>query len=409
MASPYGPAQVSAPDSVPADVLRSVLDVLAGLLDTGVGLVRFAFGFKSSIIRGSTDVLLGLALELLGLVSDLVSDTHCLLLFVVRTEEELMRPSSFLSDARSVHGSATLCREPHLLHFPQSGTPKQINRFGTLHPAMLWGEASSRDKLSPPKSREQWRSGEDITTLNSVENISVTELPMGPRPGRAEPVAAISKARAAVLERLRQMEGTLSVEQLALQTGQHANTVREHLEALTGDGYATKTAGPKEGRGRPAWLYQATAAPAAPVGYLALAAALAQHLASTSTNPAAAGESAGRSWARALPGTSRLGTVAAEDVPGKAGGKIARQRVATALDQAGFGIQGNRDATELTLTTCPLVEVAKGNPEVVCAVHLGLVKELLSGSGLPEGDVLLLPFAGPGFCTLHLPGSVTPS
>ncbi|WP_129587141.1 helix-turn-helix transcriptional regulator [Arthrobacter alpinus] len=241
-----------------------------------------------------------------------------------------------------------------------------------------------------------------------MENMSVTELPLGPKPGRAEPVASISKARAAVLERLRQLDGTLSVEQLATQTGQHANTVREHLEALTGDGHATKTAAPKEGRGRPAWLYQATATPAGPVGYLALAAALAQHLAATSANPAAAGESAGRSWAGALPGASRLGAVAAAEVSSKAGGKVARQRVATVLGQAGFGVRGNRDATELTLTTCPIVEAARENPEVVCAVHLGLAKELLSASGLPEQDVRLLPFAGPGFCTLHLPGSVTP-
>lgn len=248
----------------------------------------------------------------------------------------------------------------------------------------------------------------EITTLNSVENMSGTELPIGPKSGRAEAVAAISKARASVLERLRQRHGTLSVEQLAAETGQHANTIREHLEALTGDGYATKTAAPKEGRGRPAWLYQATATPAGPIGYAALAAALARHLADTSTNPAAAGESAGRSWARALPGTSHFGTVAAAEVPTKTGGKVARQRVATVLGHAGFGVQGNRDATELTLTTCPIVEAAKENPDVVCAVHLGLVRELLSGSGLPEQDVLLQPFAGPGFCTLRLPGSVTP-
>ncbi|MEO8222205.1 MAG: transcriptional regulator, partial [Specibacter sp.] len=76
-----------------------------------------------------------------------------------------------------------------------------------------------------------------------------------------------------------------------------------------------------------------------------------------------------------------------------------------ALGQAGFGVQGNRDATELTLTTCPIVEAARANPEVVCAVHLGLAKELLSGSGLPELDVELLPFVGPGYCTLRLPGA----
>lgn len=263
-----------------------------------------------------------------------------------------------------------------------------------------------------PRSRWEWRFCDYITTLNPVENKSVTERPLGPKAGRAEAVAPISKARAAILERLRQTDGSLSVEQLAAQTGQHANTVREHLEALTGDGYATKTAAPKEGRGRPAWLYTAADITAGPVGYAALAAALANHLAANSASPAAEGENAGRSWARALgagssgerSGTERSGT---ERSGTERSGKTARRRVATALGQAGFGVQGNRDATELTLTTCPIVEAARENPDVVCAVHLGLAKELLSGSGLPEQDVKLLPFAGPGFCTLHLPVSRT--
>ncbi|AIY02048.1 hypothetical protein ART_2449 [Arthrobacter sp. PAMC 25486] len=225
-----------------------------------------------------------------------------------------------------------------------------------------------------------------------------------------------------MLARLRQVAGTLSVEQLATETGQHANTVREHLEALVGDGHATKTAAPKEGRGRPAWLYEAAATPAGPVGYAALAAALAQHLAANSDNPAAEGEDAGRTWARALPvacGGAKVGGTlprqgsagvspaapASSAAPTGSAGKAARTRVVTALGQAGFGVQGNRDATELTLTTCPIVEAARANPEVVCAVHLGLAKELLSGSGLPERDVELLPFAGPGYCTLLLPGA----
>lgn len=247
-----------------------------------------------------------------------------------------------------------------------------------------------------------------------MENKSVTELPLGPKPGRTEAVAPISKARAAILERLRQQDGSLSVEQLAAETGQHANTVREHLEALTGEGYATKTAAPKEGRGRPAWLYTAAAMPAGPVGYAALAAALAHHLAANSASPAEEGENAGRSWAKALgAGAGLSGQLSGTENSGsnssgtERSGKTARRRVATALGQAGFGIQGNRDGTELTLTTCPIVEAARENPEVVCAVHLGLAKELLSGNGLPEQDVKLLPFAGPGFCTLYLPVSST--
>ncbi|WP_207343424.1 helix-turn-helix domain-containing protein [Arthrobacter sp. E3] len=257
-----------------------------------------------------------------------------------------------------------------------------------------------------------------------MENKSALPPSYGPRPGRRDAVAPISKARAAVLSRLREIDGTLSVEQLALQTGQHANTAREHLEALVEDGYATRTAAPKEGRGRPAWLYQPSPVPAGPVGYAALAAALAQHLATHSENAAAEGEAAGRAWARAMPSAGSNGTAAAgtglANRAGSANGarsanraqlsaaaaKATRSHVATALEQAGFGVQKNRDATELTLTVCPIVEAARENPDVVCAVHLGLVKELLAGSGLPEDDVELLPFAGPGICTLHMrPGA----
>ena len=251
----------------------------------------------------------------------------------------------------------------------------------------------------------EWRFCDYITTLNPVENKSLVPTSYGPRPGGLDAVAPISKARAAVLARLRAIDGTLSVEQLALQTGQHANTAREHLEALVEDGYATKAAAPKEGRGRPAWLYQPAPAPAGPVGYAALAAALAQHLATHSENPAAEGETAGRAWARAMPpaSTKASGAYRTGAKLSAAGAKATRSRVATALEQAGFGVQKNRDATELTLTVCPIVEAARENPDVVCAVHLGLVKELMAGSGLSEENVALLPFAGPGICTLHMP------
>ncbi len=254
-------------------------------------------------------------------------------------------------------------------------------------------------------------------------------------------MAPISKARAAVLARLREATETLSVDQLAAETGQHSNTAREHLEALVSGGHATKTAAPKEGRGRPAWMYRAVGTPAGPVGYAALAAALAQHIADHSANPAAEGEAAGRAWARALPPLpitpAATATAPSETATATAGpsetsaatcapqqpadkndvgtpgtrptpGQKVRNHVVQALEQAGFGVERNAAATELTLTTCPIVEAARENPEVVCAVHLGLVREVMSGSGLPERQAKLLPFAGPGFCTLRLPADPVP-
>ncbi len=241
----------------------------------------------------------------------------------------------------------------------------------------------------------EWRFSDYITTINSVENNSLVPASYGPKPGGPDAVAPMSKARAGVLGRLRKTEGTLSVEQLSLQTGQHANTVREHLEALVDGGYATKTAAPKEGRGRPAWLYSPAAAD--PVGYAGLAAALAQHLALTSEDPAAEGEAAGRAWARAMP------AVGPGPVSGVASAKATSSKVVVALEQAGFGVQKNRNGRELTLTRCPIIEAARENPEVVCAVHLGLVKELVVGSGLSEDQIMLEPFAGPGICSLQMP------
>ncbi|MET4004588.1 putative ArsR family transcriptional regulator [Arthrobacter sp. UYCu511] len=250
-----------------------------------------------------------------------------------------------------------------------------------------------------------------------MENKLAVAPPNGPRQGGGEPVIPMSKARATVLARLRLHDATLSVEQLSAETGQHPNTVREHLEALVETSYATRTAAPKVGRGRPAWQYQASASPAGPVGYAALAAALAKHIALHSHHPAAEGEAAGRAWAQALKpagnspdnlpefsaATAPEGGGAAAKTISKAAAKTARSGVSNALVEAGFGVQKNRDATELVLTTCPIVEAARDNPEVVCAVHLGLVKGLLTGSGLAESEVELLPFSGPGRCTLHLP------
>ncbi|PYI65382.1 transcriptional regulator [Arthrobacter livingstonensis] len=264
----------------------------------------------------------------------------------------------------------------------------------------------------------------------------------GPRPGGTEPVAPISKARAAVLERLRAAADPLTVDALAAETGQHANTVREHLDALAASGLATRTTASRSGRGRPASLY-APAVPDPPAGYAALAAALARHIASTSADPAAAGDQAGRQWAHVLAGAdggSRTdsdgatvggadsdgatiggagagasdrrphlartgGAISAPAVPGAAAQLRTRRNVAASLRDAGFGIQGNADATDFSLTTCPILAAARENTSVVCAVHLGLVKGLLEGSGVREDGVELVPFAAPGICTLHLPSA----
>ncbi|MGO4383574.1 helix-turn-helix transcriptional regulator [Specibacter sp. RAF43] len=239
-----------------------------------------------------------------------------------------------------------------------------------------------------------------------MENNQSGLPPRGPKPGGTESVAPMSRARAAVLERLRAADGTLSVETLAAETGQHTNTVREHLDALVVAGFATRATAARTGRGRPAWLYRAATPASRPAGYAALATALARQIAATSEDPAGAGDLAGRQWAHVLNARPAGSGPAAPGSSGPAEQRLARRGVVDALREAGFGIHGNADATDLTLTTCPIVEAARENQDVVCAVHLGLVKGLLEGSGVPEDGVRLVPFAAPGVCTLRLPANL---
>ena len=46
-------------------------------------------------------------------------------------------------------------------------------------------------------------------------------------------------------------------------------------------------------------------------------------------------------------------------------------------------------------------------PEVVCSVHLGIVRGALDTWGTTSDETSLVPFAEPGACLLHLTGATT--
>ena len=80
----------------------------------------------------------------------------------------------------------------------------------------------------------------------------------------------------------------------------------------------------------------------------------------------------------------------------------ARHEVVDLLDRLGFAPRADDDAASVALTRCPLLEAAYRNPEVVCAVHLGLAQGALERLGAPREGTSLLPFAEPGACRLYL-------
>jgi predicted ArsR family transcriptional regulator len=219
---------------------------------------------------------------------------------------------------------------------------------------------------------------------------------MGPRATVAgEGRAGLSPQRALVWDELRR-NAPLTVGAIATATGLHENTVREHLEGLGHVHLINRTQAPAAGRGRPAWLYSARAAQQSIVARdnVALATVLAGQIARSSATPGADATAAGREWGRAL----------SADWPAERTAAGARRRVTALLDDLGFAPRPDRHHQRLRLESCPMLDAARQYPQVVCAVHAGLVAAALTalGDAADAGQVELQPFATPGACLLHL-------
>lgn len=228
-------------------------------------------------------------------------------------------------------------------------------------------------------------------------------VPSGPAPVRRSLAAAgLSQARARLLEHV-QGQGVVTVEGAASAFGQHPNTVREHLDALVEGGFLLRDRSPSAGQGRPAWRYRANPDQPEPDPrvreYGALAGALAAHIAAHSHDPRAEARQAGARWGSALIRTDRDGpalpSIAADP-------RAADDRVVRLLAHLDFSPRVERPG-RIVLTTCPLLDVARTHPDVVCAVHEGMVAGALDALGAPSSRVTLRPFAAPDGCLLRLP------
>lgn len=237
-----------------------------------------------------------------------------------------------------------------------------------------------------------------FTTVGSVENRGLRSRPLGPRGPRP---ATLSPSRAALLESLRRQPEPVALSALAETTGLHVNTLREHLDALTRHGLVTRHRAAPSGRGRPAWLYEATGDATSGSGpdelteYAGLASALAAAIERVSDQPARDAARAGEDWGRDL----ARATGAQPDSP-----EAARDAVVGLLDDLGFEPRRTPgDAAAVHLTRCPLLQAAYRNTEVVCSVHLGVVRGALGEYGADPAGSGLEPFADPGSCLLTVP------
>jgi predicted ArsR family transcriptional regulator len=206
-------------------------------------------------------------------------------------------------------------------------------------------------------------------------------------------VAALERTRSRVEAALRTAPDGLDVPELAQRLGLHANTVRWHLGALADAGAVSSTPHPRAGRGRPRIVYRL--GPGRETGtrdeYRLLATVLSGTLAASDDGPAAA-ERAGRAWGKFLT-PRRLPLVQVDDAE-------ARQTVSALLTEQGFCPEHGEG--EIRMRRCPFHELAEAQPEIVCAVHKGLIDGAFEELGSDLRIAGLDVFVEPDLCIARL-------
>jgi predicted ArsR family transcriptional regulator len=213
--------------------------------------------------------------------------------------------------------------------------------------------------------------------------------------------------------------------QLARRCGVHVTTVRFHLDVLKQAGLVESRTTPSLGPGRPRLLYVLTettaettaigdgvgtdaagldvdaseARPRKAAGYEFLARVLAEHFDDDASRRASRAERAGQALADdeiLVPATH------APAMPVTLDGAV--KVVAARFETLGFApkIAANDAEVVLPLHACPFESVARMHPQVVCSLHLGLLRGSLQRLRAPVGQLSLEPFTSRGTCVARI-------
>lgn len=189
------------------------------------------------------------------------------------------------------------------------------------------------------------------------------------------------------------------VRAMAAEVDLHPNTVRDHLDMLHRAGLVTRTNENRDKPGRPRVLFEAadrgTRSPGSE-GYRFLAEVLAGYMHAHLDNPAAAAEEAGRAWGRYI-----VTKPEPFDLPDS--DQVLNQ-IVTALAEMGFAPEeeGEDDRFVIRLHDCPFRDVARSRTDVVCSVHLGMLRGMTEELGESMRVDDLVPFVAPSVCVASL-------
>lgn len=220
-----------------------------------------------------------------------------------------------------------------------------------------------------------------------------------------------NQQRDRVLRLVRAHDGPIDAAELATHMRLHVTTARFHLDALCEEGAIARTRIKRPGVGRPRTGY-------VPVrdrlDYRSLAEVLALELGDTVVERRRRAERAGQRWANRIIANEPPDTGEAPEHPDNGEPQHAiddrAALITQVFDRMGFdaelvpaddSAEGRRERT-IRLHGCPVRDLAETHPEVSCAMHLGLLRGLLS-SDTQAGPARQLraeldPFVEPRMC-----------
>lgn len=226
--------------------------------------------------------------------------------------------------------------------------------------------------------------------MSATDNGGVNEVSL-----LDAPPPHVAGRRRETLDCLHGAARPLPAAEVARRTGLQLSTARFHLDALAADGLVDRTTEERSTPGRRRILYATRTDLSGPRGYGLLAEMLAG-LVATAGVPASSPLETGRTWGQRL--------VHRPAPPEPRDAETAIAPLVRMLDAMGFEPheRTDPDGTSLHLRNCPYREVARRHPEVVCAIHLGILQGAVADL---EGHLeieSLNPFVTPDVCLARL-------
>ncbi|WP_297082878.1 metalloregulator ArsR/SmtB family transcription factor [uncultured Demequina sp.] len=210
--------------------------------------------------------------------------------------------------------------------------------------------------------------------------------------------ALASGTRRRILDQLARSPGGVPISEVSARLGLHQNTVRAHLEILE-DAELAAAEIDRTGRpGRPRQVYRALQESPQPVSHVRSV-----HGDFAKALLAGFGRAGGDAAVRAQVAAERLGGHHGAEVAEDSGS--AADAVTAAFDVAGVEVDWRADGAAL-IRACPVPDLARLRPDVVCPIHATLIQAALDeGAGIERVSVTPDP---EGVCVIRGVGMPAP-